>query len=323
MESLITNYDTFPENSIPETVIKTVKNRLLHNTWNTVFFDNGTVKAFPDAKFGNAVYGHRSKIRAMAYQAKLAPMLQIDAPALLSNSIFFTGTTKYLKNSTKGTREALERVKKQWPKFIRKARKLGVKAEIHAFECHRDGGCHVHAVLVFDHSLKFFRDHKGKARHAVLNDKLRELWEIGEVVDVQGLMSEKAAGYVLKELAKSYACEKAIKRLEDGEQLKKNDANRIWLTWLVDQTGCRTLGHSENLSISDEEIEEVKEAEASRLDSNRTNSTDPEPEILGILTFTPQQVRRWKWWKPYTGKVDPDSEMYRQLWELCPQKKSA
>lgn len=165
------------------------------------FYNDGTVKAFPDAKFGNAVYGQRSKIRALAYQAKLSPMLNIDSLSLLSNSVLFTGTTKYLKNSTKSTREALERVKKQWPKFIRKAKKLGVIAEIHAFECHRDGGCHVHAVLVFDHSLKFFRDRKGKARHATLNDKLNALWEVGEITDVQGIMSEKAAGYVLKELS--------------------------------------------------------------------------------------------------------------------------
>lgn len=322
MESLITNYDTFPENSIPETVIKTVKNRLLHNTWNTVFFDDGTVKAFPDAKFGNAVYGHRSKIRAMAYQAKLAPMLKIDSVKMISNALFATLTMAYLKNSPKSTREAVKAVKKQFPKFIRSLRKVGLVAHLEGFECHRHGGFHVHVVLVLDHSVKFFRDRKGKARHATLNDLVRDAWAIGNA-DVQGVMSETAAGYVLKELAKSYSCEKAIKRLENGERLKKNDANRIWLAWVVDQTGCRTLGHSENLSISEEEIEEVKEAEASRLDSNRTNSTDPEPEILGILTFTPQQVRRWKWWKPYTGKVDPESEMYRQLWELCPRVKSA
>ena len=323
MESLKTIYDRNPQNSIPETVIKTVKNRLLHNTWNTVFYNDGTVKAFPDAKFGNAVYGQRSKIRALAYQAKLSPMLNIDSLSLLSNSVLFTGTTKYQKNSAKSTREALERVKKQWPKFIRKAKKLGVIAEIHAFECHRDGGCHVHAVLVFDHSLKFFRDRKGKARHATLNDKLNALWEVGEITDVQGIMSEKAAGYVLKELSKSYSCEKAIKRIENGEPLKKNDANRIWLTWLVDQTGCRTLGHSENLAITDEEIDEAKEAEASRLDSNRTNSTEVPPEIIGMLTFAPFQVVRLKWWRPFTGKIDPESEMYCKLWELCPREKIA
>ena len=129
---------------------------------------------------------------------------------------------------------------------------------------------------------------------------------------------ETAAGYVLKELAKSYSCEKAIKRVESGEALKKNDANRIWLAWVVDQTGCRTFGHSENLSISEEDIEEVKEAEASRLDSNKTNSTDSPPELIATLEFSPFQVHHLDWFSPWTGKVDRDSRMYRELWALCP-----
>ena len=317
MESLITNYDRNPENSIPKSITSHVKNRLLHNSFHALYFSDGSSKIVPDAKFGNAVYGARQRVRALAYQSKLLPFLKIDAPAFVSNAAFATLTVNYSKNDSRSTRDAVQAVKKQFPKFIRSLKKAGLVAHLEGFECHQHGGFHAHVVLTFDHSLKFFRDRKGKARHGSLNTLIREAWAIGNT-DVQGVMSESAAGYVLKELAKAYSCEKALQRVETGEALKKNDANRIWLTWVVDQTGCRTFGHSENLSISDEDLEEVKDAEAARLDSNKTNSTDSPPTLIATLEFSPFQVHHLDWFIPWTGKVDPGSRMYRELWALCP-----
>ena len=308
--------------NLPETIIKSVKNRISHNTFHALYFSDGSTKLVPDAKFGNAVYGARQKVRAMAYQAKLSPMLKIDSGSFTSNAIFATLTVAYEKNNPKSTREAVKAVKKQFPKFIRSLRKGGLIAHLEGFECHRHGGFHAHVVLVLDHSLRFFRDRKGKARHGALNTLIREAWAIGNA-DVQGVMSEAAAGYVLKELAKSYSCEKALKRVEAGEALEKNDANRIWLTWVVDKTGCRTFGHSENLAISEEDLEAAKEAIASRLDSKKTNSTDLPPTLIATLEFSPFQVHKLDWFIPWTGKVDPGSRMYRELWALCPATPTA
>jgi len=321
MESLKTIYDRNPQNSIPETVTKTVKNRLKRNSFKIIYFADDTIKAVPQAKFGNTAYAHRQKGRALAYQAKLAPLMEIHPEAMTSNTLLFTGTTEYQKNSPRSTREALERVKKQWPKFARALKKQGLTAQIHGFECHKAGGFHVHAVLVFDRPLKFFRDRKGKARHA-MNEAIKNLWAIGKT-DLQGVLDPKASGYVLKELSKSSSCEPSLKRIEAGETLKKNDANRVWLAWLVEETGCRTFGHSENLAITDEEIDEAKEAEASRLDSNRTNSTEEKPEIVAILDFSAAQVFRLKWFRPFSGKVDPESEMYRELSAIKPASRIA
>lgn len=309
--------------SLPPQVIKTVKNRLSHNAFRTFYYDDGSVKNVPMAKFGNLVYSYRQKIKALAYQAKLSPMLKIDVSQLKSTGIFLTAGTEYEKDNTTSTKNAHAKVKKQFPKLIRKLKKHGLIAHLEGFECHQHGGFHVHAVIVFDHSLKFFKDKKGVARHGTLKNLIKEYWEIGNV-DVKGVMSESASGYVLKELSKSGSCEKAIQRYEKGEPLLKNDANRIWLTWLVEQTKCRTFGHSENLSISEDDLELAKSAEADRLDSIKTNSTDEKPtspKIIASLAFHALQIHRLRWFIPWTGKVDPNSEMYRELWALCPADK--
>ena len=249
--------------SPPPQVIKTVKNRLSHNAFRTFYYDDGSIKNVPMAKLGNLVYSYRQKIKAIAYQAKLSPMLKINVSQLVSNAIFLTAGVEYEKDNTKSTKTAHDLVKKQFPKLIRKLKKHGLIAHLEGFECHQHGGFHVHVVVVFDHALKFFKDKKGVARHGTLKTLIKEYWEIGNV-DVKAVMSESASGYVLKELSKSGSCEKALQRCERGEPLLKNDANRIWLTWLVDQTKCRTFGHSENLSISEDDIELAKSAEADR-----------------------------------------------------------
>lgn len=243
-----------------------------------------------------------------------------------SNSMFATLTTGYTPDSPESTLDAQSLVKKAFPKLERKLRKAGMKDFIACFESHQKGGCHIHLIMIFEQQLHFFRDKTGKLRHGTWRDNLLTLWKnslgVRGNVDLQGMDTSEACGYILKELIKSYSCEKALKRIEKGDPLLKNDSNRIWLTWLVEKTRMRTLQKSKGFTLTDSDIEEAKESEQdSRLDSYQTNSTEETPELIATLEFSAFQVHRLRWFAPWTGKVDPNSEMYRELWALCPVDK--
>ena len=93
--------------------------------------------------------------------------------------------------------------------------------------------------------------------------------------------------YVSKELGKSQNVEKALKRIENGEPLKKNDTNKIWMMWAVNtlaklqdfktgnKTVIRVIGYSKVYRVTAEEQQAEKERilAGNASINNNTNST--------------------------------------------------
>ena len=290
-----TNFvNTFSEqdnHNIPKKIIEQVKNYIASPVI-AIKNNDGSIITLPARKRGNAFYNLDIAAKMAVINRQAVKLLKADIQNLKTNTFFITLTTKYDPlNPEKTTLQALARVNSRLPKFLRYMRKNYKCSYIWAKESHRDGGCHVHLIIQCKNLYQCFRyidaDGVETFRSDELRADIRTVWAIGNV-DIQGVMHDSGVfAYVSKELGKSQNVEKALKRIENGEPLKKNDTNKIWMMWAVktlaklhefktgNKTVIRVIGYSKVYRVTAEEQQAEKERilAGNASINNNTNST--------------------------------------------------
>ncbi len=273
--NFVNTFDNKKEHNIPEKVIQQVKNYIASPVI-AIKNNDGSIIALPARKRGNAFYNLDISAKMAVINRQAVKLLKADIQNLKTNTFFITLTTKYdPQNPEKTTLQALKRVNSRLPKFLRYMRKNYKCSYIWAKESHRDGGFHVHLIIQCKNMYQCFKytdsDGVESFRSDELRADIRTAWAIGNV-DVQGVMYDSGVfAYVSKELGKSQNVEKALKRIQNGEDLKKNDTNKIWMLWAVNtlaklqefntgkKTTIRIIGYSKVYKVTAEEQQAEKE----------------------------------------------------------------
>ena len=286
--------------------------KLRRSKWLARLIEDGSISLSPGAVVGNRVYSWRRQGR-------------IDTGLKLlfngQSSVFITLSHRYIKTES-GCIASWNYYKKELPKFLRRLRLLGADAYIAVKEAHEDGGCHAHIVARWREELYFYQDLMDKKKRWRLGDEvlraaIKAAWP-GGWVDVQGVGSVVAGAYLTKELGKQSHIENALKRAKKNwwaikewkrfdektrKKLKADDKKRLYAAYFAAITNTRRGIFSKNIPANVEGVEDF------RLDSVMNKSTVAVVEVPFALTLKP-------FFEPYSGAVDPDSELFRVLHKL-------
>ena len=301
--------------AVPDFVKDKLYKKIQKAEWLAYYYSDGSVTKAPGAVMGNKTYAFRREKRiASAVKGLLAQE---------GSCLWLTCTMPYEKTN-KGRKASWQAVKEQQEPFLRKLRALGMSAYIAVKEAHADGGCHVHIVAGWENQLQSFErrewDDKNKKwvsrtrlGNASLREAIKEAWPSGHV-DVQVVRDEKIGSYLVKELGKASHIEDALRRArrnwekDDDEKHRARDCKKLWAVYFAGKLKIRMITTSRNLPAV--EPEEEEEAPPCDLINTMTNST--KPVLIEILPI-PWELKKWDWFEPYTGKVDPGGEEYRKL----------
>jgi hypothetical protein len=298
--------------AVPPDVIDFLSTKLTKAAFLAHLYSDDSITKFPGAVLGNKVYAFRQEERI---RAALKFLRSGEGSCL-----WLTLTTPYEKNN-KSRKASWEGCQERLQPFLRTLRNIGMDAYISVKEAHRNGGCHVHAVIRWSEELPYEKSgdkyllcgNRGEEVRAAI----KEAWGIGWA-DVQVVADDRAGEYLVKELGKAGHIEDALRRAkrdwrQDGDaRFKDRDCKKLWAIYYAARLKIRRVTTSRNLpSVEVPESDEEPEAD---LINTMTNTTESEnkPSLVKVLPI-PWEIKKQAFFEPYTGKVSPESEEYRLL----------
>jgi hypothetical protein len=303
---------------VPSTILQFLYKKILLAQWFAFYYSDGSISKGPGAAMGNRTYAFRR-------EGRIASALRM----LLSGSgscLWLTLTVPYNRTGA-GRKASWLAVKTALAPFLRYLRDLGMDAYIAVKEAHAGGGCHAHIVARWDKSLPGFKRREWNPRRKVwvtrwrlgdqsLRTAIKAAWPCGHV-DIQLVQDERVGAYLTKELGKASHIEDALRRARrdwdrpDEDRFRERDVKKLWAVYYATTLKIRLITTSRNLPVVGDEEEGPPPGDLINTMNNTTEARE-KPYLVEMLVI-PWDIKKWAFFEPYTGKVDPGSEEYRKL----------
>lgn len=274
---------------------------------------------------GNGSYNYKRKKTYEQWDRGLKCLTNVDTERKTTNRFFFTLT--YSTDQENPPQELIGR-------FRRQLKAKGIHNVIITQEANTRGYIHHHGEMITDEPLDYFHQPPTKKtphwtnRSTAGRDIIQKAWREG-YSDCQAIIDPDAATakYVMKELLKQAQCEKAVKKIKDGEEINEHEKKQINTLYWAMKYNRRLVSVSPGITKAGELPNDEGDTLDDDLINTWNNSTKTTTEII---TATVPRLRLWALFKQhghppprYTGDIITDPKIIAEIRKIAEAERAA